>query len=55
MNGPHTVQCLSTIWEEAGCLKEGSGFPSNLPSGDLSLLKSMSLPYVLVLIQFNYN
>nr|XP_026693802.1 uncharacterized protein LOC113474930 [Ciona intestinalis] len=40
-NGPHSVECLTTIWKSKGCLNKGSKSPINLDSAekhDLDLL-----------------
>ena len=42
--GPHDMDCLTTLWEEAGCLLEGFLAPSNLTQEMLTLFAIRSLP-----------
>ncbi|XP_078487544.1 uncharacterized protein LOC144745384 [Ciona intestinalis] len=44
-DGPHTVGCLTTIWEEVGCKIEGLRYPGVLTSADVDALKILSLRY----------
>ena len=41
--GPYTWQCYATIWEQAGCLKEGDGFPGKVPELAVNSIKEMNL------------
>ena len=41
--GPHTVECYSALWIEAGCVEEGRGFPMYYSQDDLLVLNTMNL------------
>lgn len=41
--GPHSSDCLDTIWKEDGCLVESSHSPNKLPSDNFTELASKSL------------
>ena len=28
--GPHSLRCLSVLWEQSGCIKEGYHVPTNM-------------------------
>nr|XP_026695983.1 uncharacterized protein LOC108950895 isoform X20 [Ciona intestinalis] len=45
--GPHSVECLTTIWEWKGCLVEGTKAPDNLNAGDNDALDLLNLHEVL--------
>ena len=30
--GPHSVECLTTLWRNGGCIDSGEGYPLNLTS-----------------------
>lgn len=40
-NGPHTIDCLNTVWIEVGCIKEGQKYPSKLLSSEISSLSKL--------------
>ncbi|XP_078487513.1 uncharacterized protein LOC144745367 isoform X3 [Ciona intestinalis] len=42
-HGPHSIECLLTIWEEVGCKVEGYRYPGNLTIADADALKSLNL------------
>nr|XP_026691290.1 uncharacterized protein LOC113474438 [Ciona intestinalis] len=42
-NGPHSIDCLITIWEEVGCKIKGLRYPGDLSSEDLNSLKNIDL------------
>ncbi|XP_078487545.1 uncharacterized protein LOC144745385 [Ciona intestinalis] len=42
-NGPHTINCLITIWEEVGCKVKGLKYPGDLTSAELNSLKNLDL------------
>ncbi|XP_078486403.1 uncharacterized protein LOC144744908 [Ciona intestinalis] len=46
-DGPHSVECLTTIWEWKGCLGEGTKAPVNLNAGDNDALDLLNLDEVL--------
>nr|XP_026690763.1 uncharacterized protein LOC113474342 [Ciona intestinalis] len=37
-NGPHSVECLTTIWESKGCLAEGTKAPFKLNAAEKEAL-----------------
>lgn len=41
-NGPHSKDCLKTVWIAVGCLPEGEKFPDKLISSELKSLSSMT-------------
>ncbi|XP_078486601.1 uncharacterized protein LOC144745010 isoform X3 [Ciona intestinalis] len=45
-HGPHSIDCLITIWEEVDCKVKGYRYPSNLTTADADALKSMNLTAV---------
>lgn len=45
--GPHSVQCLNTVWLSVGCLPEGENYPQKLSSFQTKPM--MSLTYMLVI------
>ena len=42
-HGPHSIDCLITIWEEVDCKVKGYRYPSNLTTSDADALKFMNL------------
>ncbi|XP_078487506.1 uncharacterized protein LOC113474342 isoform X2 [Ciona intestinalis] len=42
-HGPHSINCLITIWEEVGCKVKGLKYPGSLSATELDALKSMDL------------
>ncbi|XP_078486409.1 uncharacterized protein LOC144744918 [Ciona intestinalis] len=45
-HGPHSIDCLITIWEEVDCKVKGYRYPSNLTTSDADALKFMNLTAV---------
>lgn len=45
--GPHSVDCLITIWESLGCLSLGSAYPPKLLQADFDDLSTKNLRLVL--------
>ncbi|XP_078487489.1 uncharacterized protein LOC100175212 isoform X3 [Ciona intestinalis] len=45
--GPHSVECLTTIWESKGCLSEGTKAPVKLDTDETSALDSLNVDEVL--------
>ena len=43
--GPHSLECLETLWLESGCLIEGHATPSNLTADRLASLGAMNIGY----------
>ena len=43
-DGPHSVACISSIWEMVGCLSQGASHPMQLSGADLSVLENQALP-----------
>lgn len=43
--GPHSTDCLVTIWLGAKCLREGYKYPHNLTSSEHENLDAMNLRY----------
>ncbi|XP_078487569.1 uncharacterized protein LOC144745427 [Ciona intestinalis] len=42
-HGPHSIDCLITIWEEVGCEHKGYRFPNNLTIPDCESMKNSNL------------
>ncbi|XP_078486412.1 uncharacterized protein LOC144744922 [Ciona intestinalis] len=42
-HGPHSIECLITIWEEVDCKVKGYRYPNNLTTADSNTLKSLNL------------
>ncbi|XP_078486408.1 uncharacterized protein LOC144744915 [Ciona intestinalis] len=42
-HGPHSIDCLITIWEEVDCKVKGYRFPNNLTTADSDSLKTSNL------------
>lgn len=40
--GPHTVECLNTVWGLAGCLPEGEKYPAKLSQFELPFLVALA-------------
>nr|XP_039272237.1 uncharacterized protein LOC120346536 [Styela clava] len=51
--GPHSIDCLKTIWLSAKCLEEGSNYPSKRESSDLERLDALNIREVI--LEFNYT
>ncbi|XP_077971340.1 uncharacterized protein LOC144425696 [Styela clava] len=51
--GPHSINCLKTIWLSAKCLEEGSKYPSKRDSSDLERLDALNIREVI--LEFNYT
>ncbi|XP_078486407.1 uncharacterized protein LOC144744914 [Ciona intestinalis] len=45
--GPHSVQCLTTIWEWKGCLNEGTKAPVKLDHADKEAVDLLTVEQVL--------
>ena len=45
--GPHSTQCLATVWLKAGCIEEGNRFPTKLTPAELLTYSQRDLTYVL--------
>ena len=41
--GPYTMDCLTNIWIEEGCLEEGLGYPKRLGSYAIGNINLMNL------------
>jgi len=41
--GPHSLDCLTTMWYASGCLDDGYNYPAVLRPSDLAELNSMNL------------
>ena len=41
--GPHTLECLLSIWRDSGCLEEGELFPLKLSEEDLESYFKLNL------------
>ncbi|XP_078486406.1 uncharacterized protein LOC144744913 [Ciona intestinalis] len=41
--GPHSVECLTTIWESNGCLSEGTNAPIKLNTAEKEVLDLLTL------------
>ena len=37
-----SLECLSELWNVAGCVREGRGNPRNLPQADQNTLRDMN-------------
>lgn len=40
--GPHSLDCLKTVWDLVGCLPEGTKFPGKLLSSKVSALSALN-------------
>nr|XP_039272238.1 uncharacterized protein LOC120346537 [Styela clava] len=49
--GPHSIDCLKTIWLSAKCLGDGSKYPSKRESSDLARLDALNIREVI--LEFN--
>ncbi|XP_039272238.2 uncharacterized protein LOC120346537 [Styela clava] len=49
--GPHSIDCLKTIWLSAKCLADGSKYPSKRESSDLARLDDLNIREVI--LEFN--
>ena len=43
--GPHRLECLITIWKDAGCVVQGWSFPGNLTRRQLVTYEDMDIKY----------
>lgn len=43
--GPHSIECLKTMWNSSRCLSKGTEYPDKLASDDLEELDSLSIGY----------
>ena len=50
--GSHSVDCLSAMWLESGCLPQGSGFPENFDFEENDTLLNLNLRYFYSYIMF---
>ena len=41
--GPHSIDCLETLWNNASCLSEGDMFPTKLERSQRETLDSMNI------------
>ena len=41
--GPHELQCLSSLWEDAGCSDKGYSYPRNLSDVEVDALNIFNL------------
>ncbi|XP_078486426.1 uncharacterized protein LOC144744930 [Ciona intestinalis] len=48
-HGPHSIECLITIWEEVDCKVKGYRFPGNLTTTETDALSSLNLTYVCII------
>ena len=54
--GPHSLPCLTHVFENAGCSESGDGNPSNIRGTvDFEKLQSLNLKYFMLLLQQVYN
>lgn len=44
-HGPHSKECLKTIWSSVGCLLKGTQHPSKLSISEHSSINSLNLRY----------
>ncbi|XP_077971333.1 uncharacterized protein LOC120346548 [Styela clava] len=49
--GPHSKDCLKTIWSSAECLKEGTKYPPVLPAAELNRISNINLREVIAEFQ----
>lgn len=40
--GPHSMDCLRTIWKNVGCLPEGDEFPDKLSLGQINAMTAFN-------------
>uniref|UniRef100_H2XP01 Uncharacterized protein n=1 Tax=Ciona intestinalis TaxID=7719 RepID=H2XP01_CIOIN len=45
--GPHSVECLTTIWQSKGCLKEGTKAPVKLNTTEKNALDLLNVNEVI--------
>lgn len=45
-NGPHSVECLKSVWSSVGCLAEGEKYPDKLSSTEEGALTSLTFRFV---------
>ncbi|XP_078487541.1 uncharacterized protein LOC144745382 [Ciona intestinalis] len=45
--GPHSVDCLATVWESKGCLSEGTKAPVKLDTSERDILDVLNVDKVL--------
>ena len=41
--GPHTIECLLTLWSDVGCLEAGNKSPYNLSETELENLDALTI------------
>jgi len=41
--GPHSKECLSSLWKLIGCVEEGQGYPEKMTDATFKVLSSLSL------------
>jgi len=46
--GPHSIECLDSIWKEAMCVEEGEDYPSRLTDVDLFRFMGINIAWVLL-------
>jgi len=44
--GPHSVECYESIWQDSGCLEEGYDYPLQLEDWQLNEMDLLTLTYV---------
>ena len=43
VRGPHSLDCLTSVWLSVGCLQEGYSFPENMTESSTQRLADMML------------
>lgn len=43
--GPHSMECLKTMWNESKCVVEGYQYPQNLSTEELQTLDILNIRY----------
>lgn len=49
-NGPHSIDCLKTVWSLVGCLPEGKKFPDNLFASEIASLAALTYRLIVISI-----
>ena len=44
--GSHSMECVTGMWLELGCLREGLYYPENLDPNQLEIVLNFNLKYV---------
>ena len=44
--GPHSLQCLQSVWVNVGCFEEGIGYPKSLESLEINGYDRLNLKLV---------